>query len=190
MFNINGLYTNLVAGVQQFLGANPAGGRANGTQVTDAWLNDVQGELLNILAGAGIVPAADTPTQVLASLALLFGVTVIIRSNYYIISRQCPSTPSGMLYRIGGTAMLPASGTPTSQVTVNLPITLNGVLPGSVSANCFGAANSTEGANVAAQCKDVSTSQIVIAADTLSGGTTEVVDFNQTVACSYQLDGY
>ncbi|OYV32824.1 MAG: hypothetical protein B7Z80_25770, partial [Rhodospirillales bacterium 20-64-7] len=73
MFNINGLYTVVVGAFNSFLAADPGAGRANGTQITDAWLNDVQGELLNPLTVAGVVPAANTPTQVLQSLKRIFG---------------------------------------------------------------------------------------------------------------------
>jgi hypothetical protein len=60
MYYINGLYVNVVSGVNQFLGANPSAGRANGTQVTDTWLNDVQGELIGALTAAGLTPAVST----------------------------------------------------------------------------------------------------------------------------------
>jgi hypothetical protein len=73
MYWVNGLYPLVVNGVNQFQPPNPAGGVPNGTQITSAWLNDVQTELLNVLNGAGIAPEVNTPTQVLASICLLRG---------------------------------------------------------------------------------------------------------------------
>lgn len=75
MYEINGAYFITVNGVQQFQAANPGAGIPNGTEITAAWLNDVQGELLNFLAAAtpaGIVPTANTPTQVKASTDFLY----------------------------------------------------------------------------------------------------------------------
>ncbi|WP_297492482.1 hypothetical protein [Acidocella sp.] len=73
MYQVNGLYTITVNGVQQFQSANPGAGIANGTQVTTAWLNDVQGELLNFLSAAQIVGQPNTPNQVKASTDFLYG---------------------------------------------------------------------------------------------------------------------
>jgi hypothetical protein len=67
---LRGLYTTSET-PPNFQAANPAGGVPMGTEVTVAFLRDVYGELLNILAAAGIGYATGTPTQVLASLRLL-----------------------------------------------------------------------------------------------------------------------
>lgn len=69
-----GLYSITVNGIPQFQAANPAAGARTGTSFTAAWFNDVQGELLNILAAAGVAPAQNTPTQVLESVTRLTGV--------------------------------------------------------------------------------------------------------------------
>lgn len=73
MFNINGLYTLLSGAFNIFQPANPGAGVPNGTQITAAWLNDVQGELLNPLTVSGVAPAANTPNQVLQALKRIFG---------------------------------------------------------------------------------------------------------------------
>jgi len=73
MYFINGLYTLASGAINIFQAANPGAGVANGTQITAAWLNDVQGELLNPLTVAGVAPAASTPTQVLQALKRIFG---------------------------------------------------------------------------------------------------------------------
>lgn len=72
MYQIDGLYTILVNGVQQFQPANPSAGIANGTEIATAWLNDMQGENLAWLVKAGIAPAQNTPNQVLAAAIALF----------------------------------------------------------------------------------------------------------------------
>jgi hypothetical protein len=47
------------------------------TTVTDAWLNDVQEELMSILAAAGVAPIKGDQNQVLEALTALFGLNVI-----------------------------------------------------------------------------------------------------------------
>lgn len=71
MYWIDGQYTITVNGVPQFQAANPAGGVANGTEITAAWLNDVQGELLNVVTQGGLTPAESTPTQVATAIQAL-----------------------------------------------------------------------------------------------------------------------
>jgi hypothetical protein len=89
MYWVNGLYTVTVNGVPQFQAANPGAGVPNGTEITQAWLNDVQGELLNFLAAAapaGIAPAANTPTQVMASTDFLYASKFNVLSAVKVIS--------------------------------------------------------------------------------------------------------
>jgi hypothetical protein len=69
MYKINGPGAT---GDGHFTDGNPVGG-IPATVVTDDFMNDVQDELLNILAAAGVTPAINTPNQVLASLAVLLG---------------------------------------------------------------------------------------------------------------------
>lgn len=72
MYWVNGSNTVTVNGVPTFQAANPGAGIPNGTEITAEWLADVQGELLNLLSTAGVVPAQNTPTQVLQALRALF----------------------------------------------------------------------------------------------------------------------
>ena len=73
MYMTNGQNSVAVNGVNEFQAANPAAGVPNGTELTYNWFNDVQGELLNVLAAAGVPQAQNTPTQVLEAIKRLFG---------------------------------------------------------------------------------------------------------------------
>lgn len=67
MFPINGPGATVD---NKFTEGDPIAG-VPATVVTADFMNDVQAELLNILAAAGITPAAATPTQVLAAMQVL-----------------------------------------------------------------------------------------------------------------------
>jgi hypothetical protein len=83
MYWVNGLYPITVNGIPTFQPANPSGGIPQGTQITPAWLADVQGELLNVAQSTGIAPAVSTPTQVLQGIKRVAGgnVTTVTSST-------------------------------------------------------------------------------------------------------------
>jgi hypothetical protein len=56
---------------RKFTGGSPAGG-VPATVVSDAWLNDIQEELMSVLEAAGVAPEKGVQDQLLSSLGLLF----------------------------------------------------------------------------------------------------------------------
>jgi hypothetical protein len=183
MYEINGLYPVVVDGINTFLDANPSAGRANGTQITDAWLNDVQGELLNILSAAGIAPAASTPTQVLTALQQLFGAPAFTSNLSANGWKKYPdnNSPTGFFIEQWGTSQNFGSGERTA--TIIMPLTFPNVCR-SCNGNDVGGACYAYGLDVASN----SSLTWNIPAASLGTSTTPVASTNATIR--WQAKGY
>ena len=176
MYQVNGLYPVVVGGINTFLDANPSAGRANGTQIPDAWLNDIQGELLHILSAAGIVPAESTPTQVLDSLQLLFGHAAFPSGLAVNGWKKIPdpNSPSGYFILQWGTAISVGAGTRTQ--TITMPIAFPNV--------CLGCNGNDIGAQCYSYGLDVASASTLIwtmPAASLGASTTPAASANCTI---------
>ena len=67
----------------RFTDGDPVGG-VPATVVTDEWANDVQEELMSILAAAGIAPVKGAQNQVLTALGMAFSPGRLLRTTIYI----------------------------------------------------------------------------------------------------------
>jgi hypothetical protein len=100
MYWVNGLYTITVNGVPTFQAANPGAGIPNGTEITAQWLADVQGELLNILTVGGVVPAQNTPTQVMQAIQTFIG-----KNRHVVVANGNFTVPAAVyMVRVRGVA--------------------------------------------------------------------------------------
>jgi hypothetical protein len=110
----------------KFTDGNPTGG-VSATVVTDDWLNDVQEELLSILAAVQITPVKGTQNQVLAAIRRLSG-------GYSAIAPTAVSLSLGA-GNIGQFVIVTAAGT-----TQTLPPVTNAPSGSSIVFGIFGAA--------------------------------------------------
>ena len=101
----------------KFTDGDPVGG-IQATMVTDDWLNDVQEELMSILAAASVSPVKGTQNQALTAIRALIAAFLPKRSfatNDYI---RIPDVPGGLIIQFGTQNY---SGSATTVITYPIP---------------------------------------------------------------------
>lgn len=100
----------------RFTDGDPVGG-VQATMVTDDWANDVQEELISILAAASITPMKGAQSQVLAAIQALLTAVLpkrVFATNDFI---RIPDVPGGLILQFGA-----ASSSAAGSVTVTFPL--------------------------------------------------------------------
>ncbi|AOX16911.1 gp53-like domain-containing protein [Kozakia baliensis] len=170
-----------------FSEGNPAAGEA-ATIVSGDWLNIVQEEIAAPIEETGGTLDKTNPHQLLAAIKSLIGTGVVASFAGSLGATGWVKLPFGLILQ-WGQATLPVASATISTASVSLPVAFPNACAVAIG-NAGRAASSAHGYYPSITTATLAAGTFNLIGDTLSGGQSNVVNFDQTVPVSWFAIGY